>query len=404
MSVEKRNLDDLRIDRSRWRAERRVGWRWVGLLLVLMAGGAAVWNWLRPRAAEVRVFVVQDAPGADPKILLNASGYVVARREATVSSKVTGKVVEVLIEEGQHVEKDQILARVDSSNLKASLDLAQAQLASAKSALEETQVRLHAADLELRRISGLAANHVASASDLDQATADANALRARLEQQRADVAVAERQVTVWQQQMDDTLIRAPFSGIVVAKSAQPGEMISPISAGGGFTRTGICTIVDMNSLEVEIDVNESYINRVQLGQPVEATLDAYPDWKIPCKVLAIIPTADRQKATVKVRVAFDKLDPRILPEMGVKVAFQSGQGTAPASAGIRIPKSAVRRQDGQDVVYLAHNGQVERRAVRLGASMGDQVIVTAGLGVGDKVIVKGFGRLKERDAVREKGP
>ena len=144
---------------------------------------------------------------------------------------------------------------------------------------------------------------------------------AHLAQQKLDVVVAERNVALWQQQMDDMIIRAPFDGVVTTKDAQPGEMISPVSAGGGFTRTGIGTIVDMDSLEIEIDVNESYINRVEPGQPVEATLDAYPDWKIPCKVIAIIPTADRQKSTVKVRVGFDQLDPRILPDMSVKVAF-----------------------------------------------------------------------------------
>ena len=143
---------------------------------------------------------------------------------------------------------------------------------------------------------------------------------------------------MWQQQMDDMIIRAPFDGVVTTKDAQPGEMISPVSAGGGFTRTGIGTIVDMNSLEIEIDVNESYINRVEPGQPVEATLDAYPDWKIPCKVIAIIPTADRQKSTVKVRVGFDKLDPRILPEMGVKVAFRRQRPAATAGHTVIVPK------------------------------------------------------------------
>src|SRR5437762_12682652 len=180
----------------------------------------------------------------------------------------------------------------------------------------------------------------------------------------ADVAVAEREVAVWKQQLDDTVIHAPFAGIVTSKNAQPGEMISPMSAGGSFTRTGICTIVDMDSLEIEIDVTEGYINRVQPGQPVEGTLDAYTDWKIPCKVIAIIPTADRGKSTVKVRVGFDKLDPRILPEMSVKVAFRDNAravGTADGSVG--VPKTAIQQQDGHDAALRGQNGRAARRAV-----------------------------------------
>ena len=168
-----------------------------------------------------------------------------------------------------------------------------------------------------------------------------------------DITTGERQVALWNQQIEDMVIRAPFDGVVTTKNAQPGEMISPISAGGGFTRTGICTVVDMNSLEIELDVNESYINRVEAGQPAEATLDAYPDWKIPCKVIAIIPTADRQKATVKVRVGFDKLDPRILPDMAVKVAFHETAGAPDAvtARSVIVPKNALQNQDGQDVIF-----------------------------------------------------
>ena len=243
------------------------------------------------------------------------------------------------------------MARLDDTNVKASLDVAEAQLASAKAALAETEAQLKDADQEFQRTTELAKQHIASQSDLDQAESNAKALQAHLAQQKLDVVVAERQVAMWQQQMDDMIIRAPFAGVVTTKDAQPGEMISPVSAGGGFTRTGIGTIVDMSSLEIEIDVNESYINRVEPGQPVEATLDAYPDWKIPCKVIAIIPTADRQKSTVKVRVGFDQLDPRILPDMSVKVAFRDNGGTA-AGRTVIVPKNAVLNRDGRDVVFV----------------------------------------------------
>src|SRR5262249_31410353 len=189
----------------------------------------------------------------------------------------------------------------------------------------------------------------------------------------------------------------PFAGVHTTKDAQPGELISPISAGSGFTRTGICTIVDMSSLEIEVDVNESYINRVKPAQPVEATLDSYPDWQIPTKVIAIIPTADRQKATVKVRVGFDKLDPRILPDMSVKVAFQSAPNTSAsgtsddARAGLRgnmtIPKSALRQRDGRDIVWVVRDGRAEPRAVTAGTTRGDDVAITSGLSGGEKVVV-----------------
>jgi RND family efflux transporter MFP subunit len=217
------------------------------------------------------------------------------------------------------------------------------------------------------------------------------------------VTVAEKQVAYWAQQMDDAIIRAPFTGIVTSKNAQPGEMISPISAGGGFTRTGICTIVDMESLEIEIDVNESYINRVRAAQPVEATLDAYADWKIPCKVIAIIPTADRQKSTVKVRVGFDKLDPRILPEMSVKVAFRETDGSGPAAGRtVIVPKAAVQQRDGRDVVLVVQSGRAERRAVTVNQTRLDEVVISAGVAAGDRVIVDAPNDLADGAAVAEK--
>lgn len=404
MPLDKSTLDELRIDRRSGGARGRPAGLWVVVLLLLAVVAGAAWWFVRPKALQVEVLTVysSSAGGAD-RTLLNASGYVVARREATVSSKVTGKVIEVLVEEGMRVEDGQILARLDSSNVKTSLDLARAQLNSARRGLEETKVRLHMADLELKRISGLASNRVASESDLDRARAEADSLRARLAQQEAEIEVAGRQVALWQQQMEDTEIRAPFGGIVVSKNAQPGEMISPVSAGGGFTRTGICTIVDMTSLEIEIDVSESYINRVQPDQHVQAVLDAYPDWKIPCKVKAIIPTADRQKATVKVRVAFDQLDPRLLPQMGVKVAFQSSPGEM-GRAAVLVPRSAVRNERGQDVVYIVTRGTAERRAVKTGTVQDGQVAVLAGLAGGDRIIINPPPGIEEGGQVEEKHP
>ena len=402
MSSTKPALDGLRIERSPDRKPQPKMW-WVAALaaaLVLII----IFFWWHSRATipEVRTAVAHEAAtgGSAEHTVLNASGYVTARRAATVSSKVTGKVTEVLIEEGMKVKAGQVVARLDESNVKTSLDVATAQLASARAALAETEAQLKDADQEFQRTTELARQHIASQSDLDQAEANAKALQAHLAQQKLDVVVAERQEALWQQQMDDMIIRAPFDGVITTKDAQPGEMISPVSAGGGFTRTGIGTIVDMTSLEIEIDVNESYINRVEPGQPVEATLDAYPNWKIPCKVIAIVPTADRQKSTVKVRVGFDQLDARILPDMSVKVAFRDHGGTT-AVRTVLVPRSSVLNRDGHDVVFLFRNGHAERCAVTVTDTQNDDSVLSAGVSDGEKVIVDAPAGLQDGMTVRE---
>jgi len=399
-------LDALRIERG---AETRPPRRalpaaLVGAAVVVALAGA--WWSARPKAVEVRTAAAREAAvsGAD-RTVLNASGYVTARRQATISSKITGKVTEVLVEEGLRVKEGQVLARLDDTNVAASLQLARAQLESARTALAETQVRLTEAEQDLGRQSELMEKNVVARADYDHALADAHAYKARLAQQGRDVNVAERTVAIWQQQLDDTVLRAPFDGIVTTKDAQPGEMISPVSAGGGFTRTGICTVVDMESLEIEIDVNEAYINRVAPGQPVEATLDAYPDWKIPCKVIAIIPTADRQKSTVKVRVGFDRLDPRILPEMSIKVAFrEAGEARPAAGRAVLVPRAAVRQEAGRDVVMVVSGGRAERRAVTVGSATDDEAALSAGLAAGERVVVDGPRDLTDGTTVREINP
>ena len=283
--------------------------------------------------------------------------------------------------------------------------LAQAQTDAARSALEETKPNLAFAQRELKRFTALATTKVVSDSDVRKAEMEARTQEARLVRQTAEIAIREREVEQWKQQLDDMIIRAPFAGVVTTKNAQPGEMISTMSA-GGFTRTGICTIVDMGSLEIEVDVNESFINRITPKQPVEATLDAYGDWRIPGKVIAIIPTADRQKATVKVRVGFDQLDPRILPDMGVKVAFQStGAETAAASASsVVVPKSAVQNGDGRDLVWVVREGRVERRAVTVAQTSGDESTIAAGLNGGEKVVVNPPPGLADGTRISEKKP
>ena len=395
MSNPKPSLSDLRIDdHARYGGSGRMG---LGLLIFALAAvaGVAAWYWVRaPRAVPVRVATVVEAaanPAGGGPVLLNASGYVTARRRATVSSKMTGKVVEVRVEEGMAVKAGQVLARLDDSTLRRYFELAEAELAASRRVAAETEVRLKEARQTLDRARALVRDGIAGQAELDRAEAEVDALKARLELTREQVTVAERQVALRQTDLDDTVIRAPFAGIALSKDAQPGEMVSPVSAGGGFTRTGISTIVDMSSLEIEVDVNESFINRVAPGQGVEATLDAYPDWRIPAHVITIVPTADRQRATVLVRIGFEKLDPRILPDMGVKVAFLGAAepASAPARPRLAVPRAAIRTDQGQSIVFVVVEDHIERRAVRAGDAKGDLVEIASGLAAGERVVVEG---------------
>ena len=389
------SLDDLKIDRSR---ERRASFAWVAwlvVLLVLAGGGAAGWVWWQDAQLPVvtTAAVYETTAGDSQPTVLNASGYVTARRQATVSAKVTGKVAEVLVEEGMAVVEGQVLARLDDSSEQAYLALSEAQLQAARGALDELEVRLAEARLHLGRTSVLVDEGVVGRAELDTARAEVDSVAARIAFQREQVVVSEREIDVRRTAVEDTVIRAPFDGVAISKDAQPGEMISPISAGGGFTRTGICTLVDMASLEIEVDVNESYINRVSDRQRVVAHLDAYPQWDIPGSVITTIPAADRQRATVLVRIAFDELgDPRILPDMGVNVAFlELGQATATVAAAPRVwmPSAAVRRDGEQAVVFVTQGETVERRPVSLGVENGDDVEVLAGVTAGSRVVVAG---------------
>jgi RND family efflux transporter MFP subunit len=299
--------------------------------------------------------------------------------------------------------------------MRAALTFAEAQLAASKKSFAEDQARLREAELNLQRRERLLEDGVVGRAEVDTAQAEVDSLKARIAYTQQQVAVAEAQVNVRQTDLNDMVVRAPFSGVAISKDAQPGEMISPVSAGGGFTRTGIGTIVDMSSLEIEVDVNESFINRVRSGQKVTAVLDAYPDWQIPAHVITTVPSADRQKATVRVRIAFDsattsdssksgsKLDPRILPDMGVKVSFlgdaQPAQAETPVPR-VSVPRIAVKSDEGRSVVFVVREDRVERRAVRAGAEIGDLVEVLSGLSAGERVVIEGPPTLKDGDRVR----
>ena len=373
-------------------ARRRAApWVFGVLFVLLLAAALAAWLLLRPFAIAVETTIARQASAQAPASghVLTASGYVVARRISTPSAKITAQVKAVYVEEGMSVQADDVLAILDDATPRAQLALAESRLVSARRAVTEYEVRLAEAERTLARNQSLRERDLASQAVLDASEAEVNALKARIDVAGSEVEVAARNVALGRQSVEDTVIRAPFSGVVVSKNAQPGEMISPISAGGGFTRTGICTIVDMDSLEVEVDVNEAFINRVSDGQQVEAVLDAYPDWRIPAHVISIVPTADRQKATVRVRIGFDAKDQRILPDMGVQVRFMEAvqpQESPAAAARLVVSEQAIASIQGQDYVFLVRGDRVERRAVRLGARVQGNAEILAGLQDGDVVV------------------
>ena len=391
-------MSDLKSDLAALRIERepeppsRPWIRWTVLLALLAAAGFGAWQWFtREQLAEVETATVTERAAGTQAAVLNASGYVTARRRATIASKITGTLVEVNVEEGMPVRAGQVLARLDDASLRAQLRLAEAQVEAARRGVRENEVRLKEATLSVERLTRLIPNGIATQAELEAAQAQLDSFDARIQAAREQVRVAEQQVALARTSLDDTVIRAPFSGVAISKDAQPGETVSPMSGGGGFTRTGICTIVDMESLEIEVDVNEAYIGRVTSGQRVSAALDAYPDTPIPARVITTVPTADRQKATVLVRIGFDTLDARILPDMGVKVTFLREDDTVAAAAArpvTLVPKSAVRQEGDQAHAFIVSSaGVVDRRAVTIGGTDGDRIEVLAGLSAGERVVL-----------------
>ncbi|MEM1080159.1 MAG: efflux RND transporter periplasmic adaptor subunit [Pseudomonadota bacterium] len=388
-------IDQLRIDED-LRESSSASWVWYLLaLFTLLALAAAGWFWYsQSRVLEVRVVqpeAVETGERAPVASVLDASGFVVARRQATVAAQVTGMLTEVLIEEGMQVEAGQVLARLDDATEQARLALSRARLASAQRNVSEIEVRLDDAVRTLNRLTQLGERDLVSQAELDQAETNVSSLSAQLDSSRQQVSVAQREVELQEQLLDELTVRAPFAGVVIARAAQVGEMVSPISAGGGFTRTGISTIVDMSSLEIEVDVNESFIDRVSPGQDVVATLDAYPNWRIPARVTTVVPAADRQKATVRVRIGFVDLDPRILPDMGISVRFLDTEvptetATAARQSVPAVPTHALFELNGTRYLYVVEDGLAQRRVVRSGGERGGLILIVAGLSEGDAVI------------------
>jgi RND family efflux transporter MFP subunit len=388
-------LNQLKIDRD---AKEEPGgvWGWVlgGIVVAAVVAGGSWYYLNRPGPVVIQVATAQSISAEAPvarSSTLDASGYVIARRQATVSSKITGRVVEVLIEEGQQVDAGEVVARLDDANARARVAQNQALLAQQRAALEAARVALANAEPIFERSRSLVEQNVISSQDYDAAKSTYDSVRTSLDVAERAVAVAEANLALAEQDLDDTIVRAPFGGVVTVKAAQEGEMVSPVSAGGGFTRTGIGTIVDMDSLEVEVDVSENFINRVQPGQDVSVILNAYPDWTIPAHVIAIIPTADRAKATVRVRVGFDQRDARILPQMGVRVSFLAPDGAPDQNETLTrelvvVPAGAVVASGSTGTIYVLHEDTLERRVVQLGGRMSDGgQIILSGLSAGASV-------------------
>jgi RND family efflux transporter MFP subunit len=407
MALDTQSLEALRIDRTasgaRYQPSRKRRWWWVLGGAIALATAFAV---LTPRAIEVSTTRAESADTGGPAgAVLNASGYVVARRIATVSSKVTGRISEVLFEEGATVAQDQVLARLDPATVLVQADLAKRELEASQRNLAEVEVRLREARRNLERAESLRAQELVSETALDAARADVAALTARLSAQQAQRKVAEGGVALRRRDLADLEIRAPFAGVVISKDAQPGETVSPVSAGGGFTRTGIATIVDMDSREVEVDVNESFIGRVRSGQKVEATLDAYPDSPLAARVINIVPTADRQKATVRVRIGFEALDARILPDMGIKVRFLDdapATSDAATTGRVRVPVSALVRDTGKTFVWTVVSDRLERREVAIASERDGTATISSGVAANDEVVAPVIDGLAVRAKIRRK--
>jgi len=401
-------LNQLRIDKSH-REDSHVPRRWpwiVGVLIVvLLLAVSAAWYVSGSRRFDVQVAmaVAPTANGTDTAVL-QATGYVTARREATVSAQITGTLTEVLIEEGEHVEAGQVLARLEDKAQQAALAQAQAQLQAAQATWSQLKIQLAQAQRDLKRQRDLIGRHLTSQQALEDARTRVESLSAQVLAQSKQVDLAAAGVRYARVQLNYCTVRAPFAGVIIAKAAQVGEIVSPLSAGGGFTRTGVGTIVDMNSLEVDVDVNEAYINRVRPKQPAQAILDAYPNWTIPARVIAVIPTADRSKATVKVRVALEQKDPRILPDMGVRVSFLEGGGRKAAVAvpkGVLVPANAIVQRNGKSVVFAVSGDRAQQRLVTPGQTFGDLRLVQ-GIAAGTPVVKQPTAGLQDGSRVTTK--
>ena len=385
-------------------------WLWPAVVAFVVALALAAGGWWfatsRPVTVQTAVATAPAGGGGVAGAVLQATGYVTPRRRATVSTQITGTLTQVLIEEGDHVEKGQVLARLEDSALRAGLGAARANLASAQAQVATAQAQLVQSQADAHRQDELVASGMVTKQAAEQARTAVATGVAQLDGRRREVDAANAALTQAQVNFDYTVVHAPFAGVVTEKAAQVGEIVSPLSAGGGFTRTGVGTIVDMDSLEIEVDVSEAYIGQVQANMPAEAVLDAYPDWKIPAHVIAIVPAADRGKGTVKVRVAIEQKDARLVPDIGVRVSFLAKKNDAAptqaqAARGAHVPASAVVQRDGHAAVFVVADGKAVLHTVAPAApDVGTMKSIPAGIAAGDRVVLAPPTTLQDGAAVK----
>jgi len=407
-------LNELRIDKGERDAESSGAPRWlwpvVGVVVVLVLVGAGAWWLLMGRGVTVQTAeAVASGTSTGPAAVLQATGYVTARRQATVSTQITGTLTKVLIEEGDRVKEGQIIARLEDTALRAGLSAAEANLQASLAQVKQAQAQLAQAEADARRQAELMASGMTTKQAAEQSRTAVASAAAMLDARRRESDAARAQLGQAKVNFDYTVVRAPFSGVVTEKAAQVGEIVSPLSAGGGFTRTGVGTIVDMDSLEIDVDVNEAYIGQVTADMPAQAILDAYPDWKIPAHVIAIVPTADRGKATVKVRIALDQKDARLVPNMAARVSFL-GKTPPPSSAasapqpvgpkGVLVPPAAIAQRDSKNVVFVVADGKAQQHAVTAATQdVGTMKLITQGISAGDRVVLSPPATLQDGAAV-----
>jgi len=407
-------LSGLRIDRDA-PSDEPSSTRRIALLsaavLVLLAAAFFIYRALHSPALSVQVARAESlggTPGANAAEILTANGYVVARQRASVSTEVAGRLNRLLVEEGSRVKQGQVLGILQNQDQRSALESARAALSSSEAGLAEAEASAKEAALARGRSEQLHAKGLVSQAELDRATAADDMARARVKSAEAAVKSARARVQSAQVDYDKTFVRAPFAGAVLRKEAEVGEIVSPVPSSGGLTRGAIVTMANLETLEVEADVNEGYVSRVHEGMRAEIVLDAYPDERFPAHVRQIVPTADRQKATVQVKVAFDRLDPRVLPEMGVKTTFladpvsSSETGTAAIPAAVMIPKGALRETQGRAVVYVVEGDRAVMRGVSPRPLGQDRVIVSGGLAPGERVIVEAPAGLSDKTRVKAK--
>jgi len=396
------DLSRLRIDKSQTAVSsgrRRKPLYWVLLLVFIVLAAGLYGKGIFTPAHTVEVTSVSLMYPSQTFTTLNASGYVVAQRKAAVASKVTGRLVAIMVEEGSKIMKGQIIARLENDDTLAAVDQAAANLNAARSNQKQAEAELRDAELSYHRNKQLLAEGLISQSLFDSSEMRYRAAAASVDAAEASVKAQDAALTSARVALEYTIVRAPFDAVVLTKNADAGDIVTPIGAAAN-AKSAVVNIADMDSLQVEVDVSESGLHNVSVGQPCEIQLDAFPDSRFRGELHMIVPTADRSKATVLVKVGFVDRDSRILPEMSAKVAFLSRQ-VSPGEEAPRlvINPAAVRDRNGRKVVFLIKEDRAIEKEIKTGQMLGDMSEVADGLKAGDKVVINPPDKLKDRDRV-----